>query len=279
MKIAAVQIDIALGQVETNLTKIEKRLAEAAAGGAKLVVFPECAVTGYCYETLSEALPHSDEIPGRTSERLTLACREANVFAVVGMLERDGDAIYNACVLVGPDGLVGKYRKIHLPGLGVDKLVTPGDVRWHVHEAGGAKVGMHICYDSAFPESARSMALDGAEILALPTNFPPGAECLCMSVLPARAMENCVYMAAANRVGTERGFTFIGQSKICGPDGELLALAPADEEAIIYADVDLERARNKRRVRVPGKHEIHRFKDRRPEMYSRIVDSIGERGA
>jgi predicted amidohydrolase len=92
-------------------------------------------------------------------------------------------------------------------------------------------------------------------------------------------MENCVYMVAANRVGTERGFTFIGQSKICGPDGELLALAPADEEAIIFADVDLERARNKRRVRVPGKHEIHRFDDRRPEMYARIVDPIGERGA
>lgn len=273
MKIAAVQIDIALGQVDSNLAKIKQRLTQAAGGGAKLVVFPECAVTGYCFDNLDEALPHTDEISGRTTERLAQACRETNAFAVAGMLERDSDCIYNACVLVGPEGLVGKYRKIHLPGLGVDKLVAPGDARWQVHEAGGAKVGMHICYDSAFPESARSMALDGAEILTLPTNFPPGAECLCASVLPARAMENCVYMVAANRVGTERGFTFIGQSKICGPDGELLALAPADEETIIYADVDLERARNKRRVRVPGKHEIDRFNDRRPEMYTRIADN------
>jgi predicted amidohydrolase len=195
------------------------------------------------------------------------------------MIERDGDKLYNACVLVGPRGLVGKYRKIHLPGLGLDKLVAPGDERWKVHDVAGAKLGMHICYDSAFPESARSMALDGAELLVLPTNFPPGAECLCDKVLPARAMENCVYVAAANRVGTERGFTFIGGSKICGPDGDIVAHAAHTSEAILYADLDLDRARSKRRVRVPGKHEINRFADRRPEMYGRLVDPLGKRGS
>lgn len=116
------------------------------------------------------------------------------------------------------------------------------------------------------------MALDGAELLVLPTNFPPGAECLCDKVLPARAMENCVYVAAANRVGVERGFKFIGGSKICGPDGELLAHAAHDNEAIVFAEIDLHRARSKRRVRVPGKHEINRFADRRPEMYGRLID-------
>lgn len=271
MKIAAVQIDITLRQVETNLAKIERRLQESAAEGASLVVFPECAVTGYCYKHVNEALAYTDTIPGQTTERLGETCAEAGVFAVVGMLERDGRAVYNACVLVGPDGLVGKYRKIHLPGLGVDKHVAPGDAGWQVFPAAEANVGMHICYDAAFPESARSMALDGADILALPTNFPPGAECLCAHVLPARAMENCVYLIAANRVGTERGFTFLGESKICGPDGEILAVAPADEEAIIYADLNLDRAHDKRRVRVPGEHEIHRFADRRPQMYGRIT--------
>ena len=243
----------------------------AAAAGAELVVFPECAVTGYCFEHLNEAIGYTSPIPGPVTERLAEACREWNVYAVVGMLEIEGYAVYNACVLVGPTGLIGKYRKIHLPALGVDNHVAPGDARWVVYQAGGAKVGMHICYDSAFPESARSMALDGAEVLVLPTNFPPGAECLCANVLPARAMENCVYLVAANRVGKERGFKFLGESKICGTDGEILALAPADEEAIIYADIDLERARNKRRVRVPGKHEINRFADRRPEMYGRLT--------
>ena len=271
MKVAAVQIDISLRQVETNLALIERRLAEAASEGAELVVFPECAVTGYCFNHLNEALAYTDNIPGAITDRLVDACADANTFAVVGMLERDGYATYNACVLVGPQGLIGKYRKIHLPHLGVDNHVAPGDARWQVYDAGGARVGMHICYDSAFPESARSMALDGAEVLALPTNFPPGAECLCEHVLPARAMENGVYLIAANRVGTERGFTFLGGSKICGPDGEIIATASPDEEEIIYADIDLERARDKRRVRVPGKHEINRFADRRPEMYTRIT--------
>jgi predicted amidohydrolase len=271
MRIAAVQMDVVLRQIETNLAQIENHIAQAAAGGAELIVFPECAATGYCFNSAAEARSYTDQIPGPITERLVEACREAGASAVVGMLERDEDAIYNACVLVSPDGLVGKYRKIHLPGLGIDNHASPGDRRWQVYDVGEAKVGMHICYDSAFPESARSMALDGAEILALPTNFPPGAECLCANVLPARAMENCVYLVAANRVGTERGFTFIGESKICGPDGEILALAPADEEAIIYADVDLDRARNKRRVRIPGKHEINRFADRRPEMYGRLT--------
>ena len=271
MKVAAVQIDIALRQVETNLAEIERRLEEAAANGAELIVFPECAVTGYCFNGLEEALPDTDEVPGQTTSRLIDICAEADVHAVVGMLERDGNAIYNTCTMLGPGGLVGKYRKIHLPHLGVDNFVAPGDARWQVHPVSEATVGMHICYDSAFPESARTMALDGAEILALPTNFPPGAECLCEHVLPARAMENCVYLVAANRVGTERGFTFLGESKICGPDGEILAQAPADEAAIIYADIDLDRARDKRRVRVPGKHEINRFADRRPEMYGRLT--------
>ncbi|MCA9269768.1 MAG: carbon-nitrogen hydrolase family protein, partial [Planctomycetales bacterium] len=271
MRVAAVQIDITLRQVETNLAKIEDRLAEAAALGARLVVFPECAVTGYCYESHDEAWPYGDAAPGYVTGRLIDACRAADAFAVVGMLERRDGKLYNACALAGPTGLVGMYRKAHLPGLGVDKWVAPGESRWPVYEAAGAKVGLHICYDSAFPESARSMALDGADVLALPTNFPPGAECLCQNVLAARAMENGVYLVSANRVGVERGFRFLGQSKICGPDGETLAVAPADEEAIITADVDLARARCKRRVRVPGKHEIDRFADRRPELYGRLT--------
>jgi predicted amidohydrolase len=272
MKIACVQMDVAFADKAKNQRAISERVAEAARHGATLVVFPECALTGYCFESCDEALPLAETIPGEATQALAKACAIHGAHAVVGLIERAGDQLYNACVLVGPRGLVGKYRKIHLPGLGLDRLVTPGDERWKVYDVGSAKLGMHICYDSAFPESARSMALDGAELLVLPTNFPPGAECLCDKVLPARAMENCVYIAAANRVGVERGFQFIGGSKICGPDGELLAHAAHAEETIIYADLDLARARSKRRVRVPGKHEIDRFADRRPEMYARIVE-------
>jgi predicted amidohydrolase len=129
---------------------------------------------------------------------------------------------------------------------------------------------MNICYDSAFPESARVMALDGADLIALPTNFPPGAECMAAHVANTRAMENNVYYACVNRVGTERGFPFIGQSKICDPSGRTLAESPHTNEEILYADIDIQRARSKRIVRVPEKHIIDRFKDRRPEMYGRI---------
>jgi predicted amidohydrolase len=186
------------------------------------------------------------------------------------MLEASDGKLFNACVLIGPDGIVAGYRKIHLPFLGIDRFTDPGDRPFSVHSAGELRVGMNICYDSAFPESARVMALDGADLIALPTNFPPGAECMAAHVANTRAMENNVYYACVNRVGTERGFPFIGQSKICDPSGRLLAEAAHTNEEILYADIDIQRARTKRIVRVPDKHIIDRFNDRRPEMYGRI---------
>ena len=116
------------------------------------------------------------------------------------------------------------------------------------------------------------MALNGAELIVLPTNWPPGAECTADFVINTRAMENHVYYMAVNRVGTERGFRFIGKSKICNPSGEVLALANHEQEAILYAEIDPALARRKRVIRVPGKHEIDRFADRRPEMYGRITE-------
>ena len=113
-------------------------------------------------------------------------------------------------------------------------------------------------------------ALDGADLIALPTNFPPGAECMAAHVANTRAMENNVYYACVNRVGSDRGFSFIGQSKICDPSGRPLAEAAHANEELLYADIDVRRARSKRIVRVPEKHIIDRFKDRRPEMYGRI---------
>jgi predicted amidohydrolase len=136
-----------------------------------------------------------------------------------------------------------------------------------VHSAGALRVGMNICYDSAFPEAARCLALLGADLIALPTNWPPGAECMAQHAIRTRAMENAVYYAAVNRVGEERGFRFIGLSSICGPNGDVLAESSGTEEEILYAEIDPARARRKRIVRVPDKHEIDRFADRRPEMY------------
>ena len=130
---------------------------------------------------------------------------------------------------------------------------------------------MNICYDSAFPEAARSLTLLGADLIALPTNWPPGAECVAGFVINARAMENAVYFAAANRVGEERGFRFIGRSRICAPNGQTLATSDDDNETILYADIDPELARNKLAVREPGRHAIDRMADRRPEMYGALT--------
>ena len=133
------------------------------------------------------------------------------------------------------------------------------------------RIGMHICYDGGFPESARVMTLLGADLVVLPTNWPPGAECMAGCAVNTRAMENNIYYAACDRVGDERGFHFIGLSKICDPSGRVLAESVHDREEILYADIDVERARQKKIIRVPKLHEIDRIRDRRPEMYGNIT--------
>jgi 5-aminopentanamidase len=271
IKIALAQIDVAFAEKERNLATMIRVLEEAAGKGAKLVVFPEAALTGYCFDSLEEARPQAEEIPGPSTMRLAGVCRELGVHAVYGLLEADGEKVFNACALVGPEGVVGAYRKIHLPYLGVDRFTTPGDRPFAVQEASGMRVGMHICYDGGFPESARVMALLGADLVVLPTNWPPGAQCMASCAVNTRAMENVIYYAACDRVGDERGFHFIGCSKICDPSGRVLAEAAHDREEIIYAEIDVAKARQKKVVRVPKLHEIDRIRDRRPEMYGEIV--------
>ncbi len=269
--IAIAQIDITIADRERNLSRMIQVLGETAAKGAKLTVFPEAALTGYCFDSLEDARPHAEPIPGPSTQRLTGICRELGCHVIYGLLEADGDRIFNACALVGPEGVVGSYRKIHLPFLGIDRFTTPGDRPFAVYEAAGMKIGMHICYDGGFPESARVMMLQGADLVVLPTNWPPGSECMAGFAVNTRAMENNIYYAACDRVGTERGFSFIGQSKICDPSGRPLAEAPHDREEILYAEIDVEKARRKKIIRVPNLHEIDRLRDRRPEMYGEIA--------
>jgi predicted amidohydrolase len=270
-KIAGVQMDCRLADKPRNLETIRTTLHEAAGHGARLVVFPECALTGYCFESKDEAWPHAETLPGPSTDALAAACRQLGVWAVVGLLERAGDDLFNACALVGPAGLAATYRKIHLPFLGVDRFTTPGDRPFAVHDLGGLRVGMNICYDGSFPESARVLMLLGADLVVLPTNWPPGALSTVKYLIPARAMENHLYYAAVNRVGEERGFRFIGQSRLVDYNGEALASGAGDTAEILYADIDPARARNKQIVKIPGKYELHRTRDRRPEMYQPLV--------
>lgn len=272
MKIAGVQMDIRLGDVPYNLQRIRDYVRKTAGEGADLVVFPECAVTGYCFESLEEAMQFAEPLPGPVLAELISISVEFDVFVVSGLLERDGQNLFNACVCVGPSGLCGSYRKVHLPQLGVDHFTTPGDRPFAVHAAGDLRIGMIICYDASFPEAARALTLGGAELIVLPTNWPPGSEPTAAHVVNARASENKVFFIAVNRVGSERGFQFIGHSKICDVHGVTLAEAAHREEAVIYAEIDPSEARDKRIVRVPGKHSVDRLADRRPAFYSSLVE-------
>jgi predicted amidohydrolase len=272
IRVAAVQMNPELGEVAANRELILVRLREATSAGARLVVFPECALTGYGFSSKMEAMDEAEPIPGPSLLPLSLVCARYHAFAVVGLLERDGDRLFNACALVGSGGVIGSYRKVHLPHLGVDRFAEPGDRPFEVHSAGGLRIGMHICYDGAFPESGRILSLLGADLLVLPTNWPTSCEPQAEHLMACRAMENVVYAMAVNRVGEERGFRFIGASSIAGPNGEVLARASADREEIIYADIMPSRARQKRIVRVPGLHEIDRIGDRRPGFYGPIVE-------
>jgi predicted amidohydrolase len=184
------------------------------------------------------------------------------------MLESDGDRIFNAVAFIGPSGLAGHYRKIHLPYLGVDRFVTPGDRPFRVYDTPVGRVGINICYDVSFPESARVMTLQGAELIALPTNWPVGADRQPEYVINTRAFENRINYIAVNRVGRERGFTFIGQSKIVDYTGKTLASGSRSREEILYADIDLAGARNKHIVNVPREYELDRIRDRRTEFYT-----------
>src|SRR3954469_18210628 len=146
-RIACAQIDCVLGDPKTNLAKIISNMRAAAERDARLVMFPECALTGYAYNSLEEAIPFAEPIDGQSSQAIAEICAETGVYAVVGFIEAAGDKFYNAAMLVGPDGVVGGYRKVHLPFIGIDRFLTPGDRQFEVFDLPFGKVGLNICYD------------------------------------------------------------------------------------------------------------------------------------
>jgi 5-aminopentanamidase len=270
MRVAVAQLEPKLAETERNLEACLARLGEAAAAGAELLVLPECAIPGYMFDSADEALPWAEEIPGPSTEALERECRRLGTHVVCGLLERDGDTLHNAAILVGPDGLVGTYRKTHLPFLGVDRFVTPGD-ELTVWDTPLGRIGVEICYDLRFPEVTRTLALRGADLVAHPTNFPMAAKVQTELITLARAAENRIYLLTANRVGTERRGSFCGWSQIVDPHGIRLAEAGETEEALLLADVDVAGARDKDYV-IPGEYELYLFGDRRPELYGSLVE-------
>ncbi|WP_457741481.1 nitrilase [Thermococcus sp.] len=262
MKVAYVQMEPAFLEPEKNYSKAERLIGEAVKGGAKLVVLPELFDTGYNFESKGEVDEIAGQIPdGPTTEFLVEVAKEKDVFIVAGTAEKDERGnLYNSAVVVGPLGwgYIGKYRKVHL--FNREKLFfRPGNLGFRVFNIGIAKVGIMICFDWFFPESARTLALKGAEVIAHPSNlvmpYAPRA-------MPIRALENHVYTVTANRIGEERGLRFIGKSTIASPKAEVLAMGSENREEVAVVEITLELARNKRLNEL---NDI--FKDRRPEYY------------
>jgi predicted amidohydrolase len=270
VKVAAVQTDPKLMQNRDNMAGMIEMVKKAADNGANLVVFPECGLTGYVFHSRDEALPYAETIPGPSTEELSALCRQIKVYVIYGLLEKADDKLFNAAAFVGPEGFIGSYRKVHLPFLGIDRFVDKGDRPFQVFSTPIGKVGMHICYDILFPESARVMTLLGADIVVLSTNFPQGRGEALNCVARARSLENKVHLVLSDRVGTERGFTFAGMSNVVNATGEVLGLASPDKEETVYGEVSLEAARQKHRVFIPGEWEIDNIGDRRPELYGLI---------
>lgn len=270
VRIACIQMEPHVGEKDANLARSLELIAEAAAGGASLVVLPELCNSGYVFETRQEAFALAEAIPGGpTTEAWAGAAREHRMTIVAGIAEREGRALYNSAVIVDPQGYVGTYRKNHL-WAAENLFFEPGNLGVPVFHTEIGRIAAVICYDIWFPEVFRLAALQGADILCVPTNWVPMPEqpdnLPKMSNLLAigGAHANSMFVAAADRIGVERGQPFIGNSLVVGCTGWPLA-GPAsdDREEIIYADANLSDARRKRNW-----NEFNQvLRDRRIDVY------------
>jgi predicted amidohydrolase len=253
-------------------------VTEAAGSGATFIVMPEAAVTGYAFASLAEALPVARQAESSAEGMLSGLAQTHRATIVCGTLEANGDEVFNVALVMLPDGRRYRYRKMHLPFLGIDRFATPGPDAPAVIEVDGLRFGVLICYDLRFPEAARICALEGADLIALPTNWPVGVSFHPDLFAPARAAENHCYVLAADRVGTERGTTFLGRSVLCDFDGNTVGRASDTDEEILYGEISPEAARATHVRRRPGEHEWDTIADRRPGLYERLLQPGVDRG-
>ncbi len=275
VRVAAVQMHPAILDAPGNLAQVLSLTHEAAAREAQLVVFPETALSGYAI-TQEEAEGLAQPVPGPATEAITQACLRTGVHVVLGLLERDTDGtLFNTSVLLGPLGLLSRYRKTHLPLLGVDRYLASGDALLPPVDTPAGRIGLLICYDLRFPEPCRVLALLGAQLIALSTAWPLAGTLYPDYMARSRAAENRIYLIAANRCGEERNTRYLGRSIIVAPDGAVLAEGTPDLEQILYAEIDPTLSNAKRLVFSPGEYELDLWSDRRPDLYAPIAsDSV-----
>jgi predicted amidohydrolase len=274
VKIACAQMEPFVGKKAANLRRSIEMIEEAASNGASLVVLPELCNSGYVFETREEAFALSEEVPGGpTSGAWSEVASKHGLHIVAGINEREGDVLYNSSVVIGPQGYVGTFRKVHLWNE-ENLFFEPGNLGFPVFKTPIGRIGTFICYDGWFPESYRLCALQGADIVCIPTNWVPipgqdnDREAMANILVMAAAHSNSVFIAAADRVGNERAQPFIGQSLIVSYTGWPIAgPASVDKEEIIYAEANLADARRKRNW-----NEYNQvLRDRRSDVYDEML--------
>lgn len=278
VRVAVVQFSPQVGveNRQDNLHRSLELAEEAVKGGANLIVLPELSSTGYFFNNRQDAFAHSEGVPDGPSVRLWIDfAREHRIYLVAGLTERDGVRLFNTGVLVGPEGFIGKYRKAHLWNL--EKLwFTPGDLGFPVFDTPIGRIGLLICWDIWFPEVPRILSQQGADIICSLNNWvwtpPPlfdeAGKCMASYLTMTAAHVNNVFIAAASRIGEERGARYLGCSLIAGTNGwPIGAVASADQQEILLADIDLTSARS-----APiwnSLNDLHR--DRRGDLYDQML--------
>lgn len=246
------------GDIEANIKKIDGLLESNP--HSDIMVLPELASSGYNFKSREEAINSSEPInESHYVDFLIQKAKALNTWFVSGINEREDDKLYNSAVLVSPNGVEGTYRKIHL--FNREKLFfEPGNTGLPIFETPFGLVGILICFDWMFPELWRALALKGAQIICHPSNLVLP---FCQTAIPGYALTNRIFIATANRVGTERDLTFTGQSVLVNPNGEYLLRGDHQNEEILSADIEPELAEDKQMTPLNDA-----FEDRRTDFYT-----------
>jgi N-carbamoylputrescine amidase len=267
MKIALVQ-QHATRNREENIQRGVQALEEAASQGAKLVAFAELAFDWFLpqHPPQGDLLEQAEPIPGPSTDRFCELAKTHGVVVVLNLFEREGNRTYDASPVIDADGkIVGKNRMVHVieaPCFHEKGHYTPGDLGAGVFQTAVGRIGIAICYDRHFPEYMRALGLKDAQLVVVPQagahdEWPPG---VFEAELQAAAFQNGYFAALVNRVGREDRLAFEGRSYITGPDGRIIAQAPADEDFILYGEVDFSAIQ-----RCAARNYF--LEDRRPDLY------------
>jgi predicted amidohydrolase len=247
--------------VDANILNVKKILKTAGEEGVDLLVLPELANSGYMFKSRDEALARSETIPDGLFSTSFLEWSHEGRVVVVGICEMKEGNLYNSAAVFADGKHLTTYRKIHLFDR-ENEWFLPGNEEPPVVDFKGNKIGVMVCFDWAFPEVARILALKGADIILHPANLVLP---YCQNAMITRSIENRVFTATANRVGTERGVVFSGMSQITGPKGELLLQLQEEKLRVAWVDLDLSVARDKK---ITKRNDV--MEDRRPSIYGRL---------